>query len=57
MATWLVQNVEVWAAGLYLGFLGVLTMISLIISPETNHKSLYTEQSPHAGKAEERQAT
>ena len=44
VAVWLVQAYAVWAVGLYLALLGALTMISLVLSPETNHKSLYTEQ-------------
>ncbi|WP_150462275.1 MFS transporter [Nesterenkonia ebinurensis] len=43
VATWLVQNYGVGAVGLYLVFLSALTMISLILSPETSQKSLYTE--------------
>ncbi|WP_120003621.1 MFS transporter [Nesterenkonia muleiensis] len=43
VATWLVQSYGVWAVGLYLAFLAVLTMISLVLSPETSQKSLYTE--------------
>lgn len=51
VATWLVQSYGVWAVGLYLAFLGALTMISLILSPETNHRSLYTEQTPEKSEA------
>ncbi|HIX00961.1 MAG TPA: MHS family MFS transporter [Candidatus Nesterenkonia stercoripullorum] len=42
VAAWLVQNFGVATVGWYLAGLGVLTLVSLILSPETNHKSLYT---------------
>ncbi|MDS2172054.1 MFS transporter [Nesterenkonia sp. CL21] len=41
-ATWLVQNYGVHAVGLYLAGLGALTLIALVLSPETKTKSLYT---------------
>ncbi|WP_420873648.1 MFS transporter [Nesterenkonia massiliensis] len=43
VAVWLVQQYGVWAVGVYLAVLGVLTFISLILSPETSKKSLYSE--------------
>lgn len=43
VAVWLVQEYGVWAVGVYLAVLGVLTFISLILSPETSKKSLYSE--------------
>lgn len=43
VAVWLVQEYGVWAVGAYLAVLGVLTFISLILSPETSKKSLYSE--------------
>ena len=43
VAVWLVQQYGVWAVGAYLAVLGVLTFISLILSPETSKKSLYSE--------------
>ncbi len=42
VATWLVTSFDVAAVGVYLAILGVLTMISLLLSPETKTKSLYT---------------
>ncbi|NLS09124.1 MHS family MFS transporter [Nesterenkonia sp. MY13] len=44
VAVWLVQTYGVWAVGGYLVFLAVLTMISLILSPETSKKSLYEDK-------------
>ncbi len=43
-ATWLVQSFGVHAVGFYLVFLAALTMVSLVLSPETSKKSLYTEE-------------
>ena len=43
VAAWLVQASGVGAVGLYLAGLGVLTLIALILAPETSKKSLYTE--------------
>ncbi|MGJ9372917.1 MFS transporter [Nesterenkonia sp. CF4.4] len=43
VAAWLVQAYGVGAVGLYLAGLGVLTLIALILAPETSKKSLYTE--------------
>ncbi|WP_146341029.1 MFS transporter [Nesterenkonia sp. NBAIMH1] len=44
VASYLVQSYGVHAVGFYLVFLASLTMISLLFSPETNHRSLYTEE-------------
>ncbi|GAA1146387.1 MFS transporter [Nesterenkonia lutea] len=43
VAAWLVQNHGVVAVGLYLAGLGALTVIALILAPETSKKSLYTQ--------------
>ena len=43
VANWLVLSYGVHMVGFYLVFLSVLTMISLVLSPETSKKSLYTE--------------
>lgn len=43
VANWLVLSYGVHMVGFYLVFLSVLTMISLVLSPETSRKSLYTE--------------
>ena len=42
VANWLVLTYGVHTVGFYLVFLAVLTMISLVLSPETSKKSLYT---------------
>ncbi len=45
VAAWLVQNHGVAAVGLYLAGLGALTVIALVLAPETSKKSLYTQAS------------
>ncbi|WP_218221996.1 MFS transporter [Nesterenkonia sp. Act20] len=45
VAAWLVQNYGVAAVGLYLAGLGALTVIALVLAPETSKKSLYTQAS------------
>lgn len=43
VAVWLVQHFSVAYVGYYLVGLGVLTIVSLVLAPETSKKSLYTE--------------
>lgn len=43
VAVWLVQSYSVAFVGYYLVFLGALTVVSLILAPETSKKSLYTD--------------
>lgn len=50
VATYLVQEYDVGAVGYYLVFLAALTMISLVLSPETTKKSLYTADKTTSGK-------
>jgi len=45
VAAWLVQNYGVAAVGLYLAGLGALTVVALVLAPETSKKSLYTKPS------------
>jgi len=45
VAAWLVQNHGVAAVGLYLAGLGALTVVALVLAPETSKKSLYTKPS------------
>ena len=47
VAVWLVQHFSVAWVGYYLVGLSVLTIISLILSPETSKKSLYTDGVHH----------
>ena len=47
VAVWLVQNYSVAYVGYYLVGLSVLTIISLILAPETSKKSLYTDGVEH----------
>lgn len=42
IASYLVQNYGVHTVGYYLCFLSALTLIALVLSPETSKKSLYT---------------
>ena len=44
VAVWLVQNFSVAYVGYYLVGLGVLTIIALILAPETSKSSLYTNE-------------
>ena len=47
VAVWLVQHFSVAWVGYYLAALSVLTIISLILAPETSKKSLYTDEPAH----------
>ncbi len=47
VAVWLVQHFSVAWVGYYLVGLAVLTIVSLILSPETSKKSLYTGDADH----------
>ena len=47
VAVWLVQHFSVAWVGYYLAALSVLTILSLILAPETSKKSLYTDEPAH----------
>ena len=48
VAVWLVQHYSVSFVGYYLVGLAMLTIISLVLAPETSEKSLYTDAAEHS---------
>ena len=53
MAAWLVQNYSVAHVGYYLAFASVLTLVALVLAPETKTKSLDSDSAQSRAIAEE----